>query len=162
MLASPKPVKGRITKPEKPNYRPHLHRRKFATVAMEAGVLEVIGGRLLNHTPISISGRRSVRPSVDSLRPSMEVACNEILGRIESRDCEQDRSLGQFSVFASSTEVFAFQGKLTQTFWQEGWKTDFFYARKLNWTTCGKQTPRAATRFVCRATFAKVGSEARV
>jgi hypothetical protein len=60
-----------------------MHRRTFATVAMEAGVLEEIVGRLLNHTPLSITGRRYVQPSLDALHPSMEVACKEILDRIE-------------------------------------------------------------------------------
>jgi hypothetical protein len=53
-------------------------------VAMEAGVLEEIVGRLLNHTPLSITGQRYTRPSLGALRPSMEVACKEILGRINS------------------------------------------------------------------------------
>ena len=61
-----------------------MHRRTFATVAMEAGVLEEIEGRLLNHTPLSITGQRYTRPSLDALRPSMEVACKEILTRIDS------------------------------------------------------------------------------
>ena len=56
---------GRLT------YNPHMHRRTFATVAMEAGVLEEIVGRLLNHTPLSITGQRYARPSLDALRPSM-------------------------------------------------------------------------------------------
>jgi hypothetical protein len=51
---------------------------------MEAGVLEEIVGRLLNHTPLSITGQRYVRPSLEALRPSMEIACKEIRDRIES------------------------------------------------------------------------------
>lgn len=82
VFPSPKSVDGHITKPERLKYNPHMHRRTFATVAMEAGVLEEIVGRLLNHTPLSITGRRYVRPSLDALRPSMEVACKEILVRI--------------------------------------------------------------------------------
>jgi hypothetical protein len=50
---------------------------------MEAGVLEEIVGRLLNHTRLSITGQRYVRPSLDALRPSMEIACEEILNRID-------------------------------------------------------------------------------
>jgi integrase len=59
-----------------------MHRRTFATVAMEAGVLEEIVGRLLNHTPLSITGQRYTRPSLDALRPSMEIACDELLNRV--------------------------------------------------------------------------------
>ena len=54
---------------------PHAHRRTFATVAVEAGVLEEIVGRLLNHTPMSITGQRYALPSLDALRPAMEVVC---------------------------------------------------------------------------------------
>jgi hypothetical protein len=61
-----------------------MHRRTFATVAMEAGVLEEIVGRLLNHTPISITGQRYARPSLDALRPSMEIACKEIMNRTQA------------------------------------------------------------------------------
>jgi hypothetical protein len=59
-----------------------MHRRIFATVAMEAGVLEEIVGRLLNHTPLSITGQRYVRPSLDALRPSMEIVCQELSKRL--------------------------------------------------------------------------------
>jgi hypothetical protein len=51
---------------------------------MEAGVLEEIVGRLLNQTPLSITGQRYTRPSLDALQPSMEVACGEIANRIDS------------------------------------------------------------------------------
>jgi hypothetical protein len=61
-----------------------MHRRTFATVAMEVGALEEIAGRLLNHTPLSITGQRYTWPSLDALRPSMEVACKEILCRIDN------------------------------------------------------------------------------
>ena len=60
----------------------HAHRRTFATVAMEAGVLEEIVGRLLNHTPSSITGQRYARPGLDALRLSMEAACRELNKRI--------------------------------------------------------------------------------
>jgi integrase len=86
VFPSPKSVTGHITRPERLKYNPHMHRRTFATVAMEAGVLEEIVGRLLNHTPLSITGQRYARPSLDALRPSMEVVCNEISARIESQD----------------------------------------------------------------------------
>lgn len=59
-----------------------MHRRTFATVTMEAGVLEEIVGRLLNHTPISITGQRYTRPSLDALRPSMEITCTELKKRM--------------------------------------------------------------------------------
>jgi integrase len=86
VFPSPKSVTGHITKPERLKYSPHMHRRTFATVAMEAGVLEEIVGRMLNHTPLSITGQRYVRPSLDALRPSMETACNEIKRRVEEID----------------------------------------------------------------------------
>ena len=53
---------------------------------MEAGVLEEIVGRLLNHTPMSITGQRYALPSVDALRPAMLLTCDEIcrrLGKLE-------------------------------------------------------------------------------
>jgi integrase len=84
VFPSPKSVVGHITKPERLKYNPHMHRRTFATVAMEAGVLEEIVGRLLNHTPLSITGQRYARPSLDALRPSMEVACVEMMARVNT------------------------------------------------------------------------------
>lgn len=81
VFPSPKSAKGHITGPPRLKYNPHMHRRTFATVAMEAGVLEEIVGRLLNHTPVSITGQRYARPSMDALRPSMEVACRELVSR---------------------------------------------------------------------------------
>jgi integrase len=85
VFPSPKSVVGHITKPERLKYNPHMHRRTFATVAMEAGVLEEIVGRLLNHTPLSITGQRYVKPSLDALRPSMETVCEELSDRIKTR-----------------------------------------------------------------------------
>jgi integrase len=85
VFPSPKSVTGHITRPERLKYNPHMHRRTFATVAMEAGVLEEIVGRLLNHTPLSITGQRYARPSLDALRPSMEIACDELSKRIASK-----------------------------------------------------------------------------
>jgi integrase len=78
VFPSPKAPSGHLGAPSRIEWSPHSHRRTFATVAMEAGVLEEIVGRLLNHTPISITGQRYMRPSLDALRPSMEVACLEL------------------------------------------------------------------------------------
>lgn len=81
VFPSPKSRNGRITNTRKLSWSPHAHRRTFATVAIEAGVLEEVVGRLLNHTPITITGARYVRPSLDALRPSMNIACIELLKR---------------------------------------------------------------------------------
>jgi integrase len=81
VFPSPKGPEGRLTSPERLKWSFHAHRRTFATVAMEAGVLEEIVGRLLNHTPLSITGQRYTRPSLDALRPSMETACVEMASR---------------------------------------------------------------------------------
>lgn len=83
VFPSPKSATGHITRPERLKYNPHMHRRAFATVAMEAGVLEEIVGRLLNHTPLSITGQRYTKPSLDALRPAMETTCTEIQSRID-------------------------------------------------------------------------------
>jgi integrase len=81
VFPSPKSEAGHITRPERLKYNPHMHRRTFATVAVEAGVLEEIVGRLLNHTPLSITGRRYVKPRMEALRPSMQAVCNELSKR---------------------------------------------------------------------------------
>ena len=81
VFPSPKGPDGRLTTPQRLQWSPHAHRRTFATVAMEAGVLEEIVGRLLNHTPLSITGQRYARPSLDALRPAIELACKELEGR---------------------------------------------------------------------------------
>lgn len=81
VFPSPKSPSGRLTNPHRLEWSPYAHRRTFATVAMEAGVLEEIVGRLLNHTPITITGQRYVRPNIDALRPAMETICNEIRRR---------------------------------------------------------------------------------
>jgi len=52
---------------------------------MEAGVLEEVVGRLLNHTPLSITGQRYTRPSIDALRPVMETACSGLQERTSLR-----------------------------------------------------------------------------
>jgi len=85
VFPSPKSATGYITRPERLKFNPHMHRRTFATVAMEAGVFEEVVGRLLNHTPLSITGKRYARPSLDALRPSMETICGEINIRVEGR-----------------------------------------------------------------------------
>ncbi|WP_127903874.1 tyrosine-type recombinase/integrase, partial [Solirhodobacter olei] len=69
VFPSPKAPSGHLVAPERIEWSLHAHRRTFATVAMEAGVLEEVVGRLLNHTPLSITGRRYVRPSLDALSP---------------------------------------------------------------------------------------------
>ena len=83
VFPSPKAPSGHVGAPEKITWSPHAHRRTFATVAMEAGVLEEVVGRLLNHTPLSITGQRYTKPSLDALRPSMDVVCKELSARIE-------------------------------------------------------------------------------
>jgi hypothetical protein len=59
---------------------------------MEAGVIEEIVGRLLNHTPLSITGHRYVRPSLDALRPAMETICTELSARVAIK-CNPDRTV---------------------------------------------------------------------
>jgi hypothetical protein len=56
----------------------------FSTIAMEAGILEEIVGRLLNHTPLSITGQRYARPSLDALRPAMQITCHGIVRRLKA------------------------------------------------------------------------------
>lgn len=85
VFPSPKSMTGYITNPARIAWSRHAHRRTFATVAMEAGVLEEIVGRLLNHTPLSITGRRYVKPSLDALRPAMATVCTELQKRIEGK-----------------------------------------------------------------------------
>jgi integrase len=81
VFPSPKGPDGRMTTPQRMKWSPHAHRRTFATVAMEASVLEEVVGRLLNHTPLSIPGQRYVRPSLGALRPAMEQVSAELLAR---------------------------------------------------------------------------------
>lgn len=82
VFPSPKGPSGHLGAPTRLEWSPHSHRRTFATVAMEAGVLEEIVGRLLNHTPMSITGQRYTLPSLDALRPAVEVVCAELQKRI--------------------------------------------------------------------------------
>lgn len=84
VFPSPKSATGYITGPQRMKWSPHTHRRTFATVAMEAGVLEEVVGRLLNHTPLSITGQRYTMPSLDALRPAMEMVCSELNQRQNS------------------------------------------------------------------------------
>lgn len=84
VFPSPKGPDGHLTNPERITWSKHAHRRTFATVAVEAGVLEEIVGRLLNHTPLSITGQRYAKPSLDALRPAMEAACRELAKRTGS------------------------------------------------------------------------------
>jgi len=81
VFPSPQGPGGRLSAPRRLEWSPHVHRRTFATVAMEAGVLEEIVGRLLNHTPLSITGQRYAMPSLDALRPAMDLACAELKKR---------------------------------------------------------------------------------
>lgn len=81
VFPSPKSPEGRLTSPQRMRWSPHAHRRTFATVAMEAGVLEELVGRLLNHTPLSITGQRYAKPSLDALRPAMAAECTEFKSR---------------------------------------------------------------------------------
>ena len=51
----------------------HDHRRTFATFATtEAGLFEEVVGRLLNHTPTSVTGARYIVVGYDKLREPME------------------------------------------------------------------------------------------
>lgn len=81
VFPSPKGPEGRLNAPQRIEWGPHAHRRTFATVAMEAGVMEEIVGRLLNHTPLSVTGQRYAKPSIDALRPHMCVVCEELSAR---------------------------------------------------------------------------------
>jgi integrase len=82
VFPTPKARACHLQCPKRIDWSLHAHRRTFATVAMEAGVLEEIVGRLLNHTPISITGQRYARPSLDALRPAMQIACDELSNRL--------------------------------------------------------------------------------
>ena len=81
VFPSPKSKAGHIIGPGRLKWSPHAHRRTFATVAVEAGVLEEIVGRLLNHTPLSITGQRYALPSLEALRPSIEIICQALSER---------------------------------------------------------------------------------
>ena len=85
VFPSPKGPEGRLSAPTRLGWSPHAHRRTFATVAVEAGVLEEIVGRLLNHTPLSVTGQRYAKPSLEALRPHMDTVCAALLTRSASR-----------------------------------------------------------------------------
>ena len=58
--------------PARIEWSPHDHRRTFATIASsEAGLLEEIVGRLLNHTPQSVTGSRYIVVDHTKLREPM-------------------------------------------------------------------------------------------
>ena len=84
VFPSPKGPDGHLTSPQRLTWSKHAHRRTFATVAVEAGVLEEIVGRLLNHTPLSITGQRYAMPSIGALGPAMETTCRELISRTSS------------------------------------------------------------------------------
>ena len=81
VFPSTKSEREYIGRPVRLCWSPHAHRRTFATVAMEAGVLEEVVGRLLNHTPKSITGQRYTKPSLDALRPAMKAVVDELIIR---------------------------------------------------------------------------------
>ena len=81
VFPSTKSEKGYIGRPVRLHWSPHAHRRTFSTVAMEAGVLEEVVGRLLNHTPKSITGQRYTKPSLNALRPAMDTVIAELVAR---------------------------------------------------------------------------------
>jgi integrase len=82
VFPSPKGPDGRLTAPQRLEWSPHAHRRTFATVAVEAGILEEVVGRLLNHTPLSITGQRYTRPSIEALRIPMEEISEALRARL--------------------------------------------------------------------------------
>ena len=84
VFPSPKAPSGHLGNPQRMRWSPHAHRRTFATVAIEAGVLEEVVGRLLNHTPLSITGQRYAKPSIQALQPAMNVVCQELNSRISA------------------------------------------------------------------------------
>ncbi len=81
VFPAPKSAAGHLQSPARLPWSPHAHRRTFATVAVEAGVIEDVVGRLLNHTPLSVTGRRYARPSLEALRPAVQTACDELVRR---------------------------------------------------------------------------------
>ena len=82
VFPSPKAASNHLSALHRMKWSSHAHRRTFATVAVEAGVLEDIVGRLLNHTPLSITGQRYAKPSLDALRPHMQSVCAELALRL--------------------------------------------------------------------------------
>lgn len=82
VFPSPKSPSGHLNAPTRLEWSPHAHRRTFATIAMETGVLEEVVGRLLNHTPLNLAGQRYVQPSLEALRPAMQQTCDELDRRL--------------------------------------------------------------------------------
>lgn len=82
VFPSPKGPDGHLGAPKRLQWSPHMHRRTFATVAVETGMLEEVVGRLLNHTPLSITGQRYARPSLEALRPAMGIICEALEDRL--------------------------------------------------------------------------------
>ncbi|MEP4198111.1 MAG: integrase family protein [Aliishimia sp.] len=61
-----------LREPARLKWSPHAHRRTFATVATtDAGLFEETVGRLLNHTPTSVTGKHYVVSSHERLRQPM-------------------------------------------------------------------------------------------
>lgn len=87
VVPSPKAATGHLMKPSPIDWSPHAHRRTFATVAVEAGVLEEVVGRLLNHTPQTVTGARYVKTSWEALRPAMEATTQALAGSIGKNRC---------------------------------------------------------------------------
>jgi len=63
----------RLKAPARFGWSAHDHRRTFATFATtEAGLFEEVAGRLLNHTPTSVTGARCIVVGYDKLRKTMQ------------------------------------------------------------------------------------------
>lgn len=61
-----------LREPARISWSPHVHRHTFATVAQfDAGLFEETVGRLINHTPTSVTGRRYIVSDHDRLREPM-------------------------------------------------------------------------------------------
>jgi integrase len=61
-----------LREPARISWSPHAHRRTFATVAeYDAGLFEEVVGRLLNHTPASVTGKHYVVSNHERLRAPM-------------------------------------------------------------------------------------------
>lgn len=84
VFPAPKAKTGYLNAPTRIEWSFHTCRRTFATVGVETGVLEEVVGRLLNHTPQSVTGARYVRPSLDALRVPMEQIVAEITRRLNA------------------------------------------------------------------------------
>jgi integrase len=74
---------GHIITPERLPWSAHAHRRTFATVGAEIGILEEVVGRLLGHTPLSVTARHYQRPSTEALREPMKRIVSEIESRLK-------------------------------------------------------------------------------